>query len=81
MQQVLDMMRASGFEIVNGDLTIIAQRPRLAPHFGAIRHRLAEVASVHEATINLKAGTMEHLGPIGEGHGMASLAVVLLEKS
>lgn len=80
-QQVLSMMHASGFEIVNGDFTIIAQQPRLAPHFDAIKRRLTKLAHVDEETLNLKAGTMEHLGPLGEGQGMAALAVVLLEKS
>lgn len=78
---VVEMMHASGYEVVNGDLTIIAQRPRLAPYFNAIRCRMAELLGVDAETINLKAGTMENLGAIGEGRGMAALAVVLLEDS
>jgi len=81
MKHVLEMMRASGFEIVNGDLTIIAERPRLAPYFGTIRQRMARLLGVNEPAINLKAGTMEGLGDIGAGRGMAALAVVLLEGS
>lgn len=81
MKHVLEMMRGAGFEIVNGDLTIIAERPRLAPYFEAIRRRMARLLGVNEEMINLKAGTMESLGAIGEGRGMAALAVVLLEGS
>ncbi len=76
---VLGLMRESGFAIVNADVTVIAQRPRLAPHFGAVRVRLAELLEVPEAVVNLKAGTMEGLGPIGEEKAMAAMAVVLLE--
>ena len=75
---VLRLMREAGFGIVNADVTVIAQRPRLAPHFGAIRARLAEILEVPAETVNLKAGTMEGLGSIGEGKAMAAMAVVLL---
>ena len=76
---VLRLMREAGFGIVNADVTVIAQRPRLGPHFGAIRARLAELLEVPAETVNLKAGTMEGLGSIGEGKAMAAMAVVLLE--
>ena len=76
---VLQLMREAGFGLVNADVTVIAQRPRLAPYFGAIRARLAELLKVPAETVNLKAGTMEGLGSIGEGKAMAAMAVVLLE--
>ena len=78
---VLGLMREAGFGIVNADLTVIAQRPRLAPHFDAIRSRLAKLLQVPEAVVNVKAGTMEGLGSIGEGKAMAAMAVVLLESA
>ena len=79
LARVLQLMRGAGFGIVNADITVIAQRPRLAPHFGAIRMSLAEILDVREAAVNVKAGTMEGLGSIGEGRAMAALAVVLLQ--
>lgn len=75
---VLALMREAGFGIVNADVSVIAQRPRLAPHFGAVRERLAELLAVPADVVNLKAGTMEGLGAIGEGRAIAALAVVLL---
>ncbi len=78
LAHVLQLMRAAGFGIVNADVTVIAQRPRLAPHFGAIRARMAELMEVPAEIVNLKAGTMEGLGSIGEGKAMAAMAVVLL---
>ncbi len=76
---VVGLMREAGFGIVNADVTVIAQRPRLAPHFGAVRARMAELLEVPESVVNLKAGTMEGLGPIGEEKAIAATAVVLLE--
>ena len=76
---VLRLMRQAGFGIVNVDVTVIAERPRLAPHFGAVRTRLADLLEVPEDAVNLKAGTMEGLGPIGEGQAMAAMAVMLLK--
>ncbi len=79
LAHVLELMCEEGFGIVNADVTVIAERPRLAPHFGAIGTRLAELLKVSEAAVNVKAGTMEGLGSIGEGRAMAAIAVVLLE--
>ena len=75
---VLGLMREAGFAIVNADVTVIAQRPRLAPHFAAMRTSLARLLGVSEEAVNVKAGTMEGLGSIGDGKAMAALAVVLL---
>jgi len=80
MRRVVEMMDQADFHVVNADLTVIAERPRLKPHFAAIRGRVSNVLGVAEDAVNLKANTMEDLGPIGEGRGIAALAVVLLEK-
>jgi 2-C-methyl-D-erythritol 2,4-cyclodiphosphate synthase len=77
---ILQMMRRGKFRVVNGDVTIVAQKPRLAPHAGKIRRRVAAMLKISVARINLKATTTEGLGWIGEGRGMAATAVVLLEK-
>jgi 2-C-methyl-D-erythritol 2,4-cyclodiphosphate synthase len=66
--------------IVNGDITLLAQKPRLAPFFETIRAKLARLLKVNEEQLNLKAGTTEKLGWIGRGQGMAAIAVVLIEK-
>ena len=76
--RVLQLTREAGFAVVNADITVIAQRPRLAPHYGAIRTRLAKLMEVPAEVVNLKAGTMEGLGSIGEGKAIAAMAVVLL---
>ena len=80
LRQVLQMMQRAKFRLVNGDITIVAQKPRLAPFFKQIRRRVARLLRVPVERINLKAVTTEGLGWVGEGRGMAATAVVLLEK-
>jgi 2-C-methyl-D-erythritol 2,4-cyclodiphosphate synthase len=80
LAQVLQMMRRGKFRVVNGDVTILAQKPRLSPYFKKIRARVARLMKISEESINLKAATTEGLGWIGAGRGMAATAVVLLEK-
>ena len=80
LEQVLGMMEQAKFRIVNSDVTVVAQKPRLAPFFKEIRRRVAGLLKLPKERINLKAATTEGLGWIGEGRGMAATAVVLLEK-
>ena len=77
---VLQIMRRKKFTLVNTDVTLIAQRPKLAPHYAAIRKSVASQFKVAEARINIKATTTEKLGALGQGKGMAAAAVVLLRK-
>jgi 2-C-methyl-D-erythritol 2,4-cyclodiphosphate synthase len=69
----------SGWRMGNADLTIFAQRPRLAPYIGRMRERVAAALGVEVARINLKAASPEGLGALGRGEGMAASAVVLLD--
>ena len=80
MKTVVGIMARGGFRIINGDVTVLAQKPRLAPFFAEIRKRLAGLLKISTAAVNVKAGTTERLGWIGKGQGMAAMAVVLLEK-
>jgi 2-C-methyl-D-erythritol 2,4-cyclodiphosphate synthase len=75
-------MRAGelGWRLVNADLTIFAQHPRLGPHLPAMRTRLAAALSVQESSLNVKASSPEGLGALGRGEGMAAAAIVLLER-
>jgi 2-C-methyl-D-erythritol 2,4-cyclodiphosphate synthase len=80
LKRVLKIMEREKCRIVNGDITLLAQKPRLAPFFETIRAKLARLLKVNEEQLNLKAGTTEKLGWIGRGQGMAAIAVVLIEK-
>ena len=81
LEQVLKMMEQGKFKVINGDITVLAQKPRLAPFFKKIRERVAKLLKVGVDKINIKAVTTEGLGWIGAGKGMAATAVVLLEKT
>ncbi len=75
-------MRASelNWGVANADITIFAQRPKLAPFLSAMRTRLAAVIGVDPSRLNVKASNPEGLGALGRGEGMAAAAIVLLEK-
>ena len=79
-KRVLRMLNQGRFRVINADITLLAQRPRLAPFFGRIRQRVARLLGVPVGRLNVKAATTEQLGWIGKGQGMSATAVVLLEK-
>jgi 2-C-methyl-D-erythritol 2,4-cyclodiphosphate synthase len=79
LEKVLAIMRREKFSIVNVDATVIAQKPRLAPHYDKIRRRMAALLGISTACVNVKAATTERMGWIGEGKGIAAVAVALLE--
>ena len=66
--------------LANADLTIFAQRPKLAPHLAEMRTRLAAAIGIDPSRLNIKASNPEGLGAMGRGEGMAAAAIVLLEK-
>jgi 2-C-methyl-D-erythritol 2,4-cyclodiphosphate synthase len=69
-----------GWRLGNADITIFAQRPKLAPHLDEMRKRMTVAIGVEEeARVNVKASNPEGLGALGRGEGMAASAVVLLE--
>ncbi len=80
LKEVLRMKDQKGYGIINADVTLIAQRPRLAPFYSTIREKVAALLKIPKNRLNLKAATMEGLGWLGEGRGIAATAIVLLKK-
>ncbi|WP_413376923.1 2-C-methyl-D-erythritol 2,4-cyclodiphosphate synthase [Alkalihalobacillus sp. 1P02AB] len=76
---VWQIVKEKGYELGNLDCTIIAQRPKMAPHIESMRHRIAELLEAGVSQINVKATTTEKLGFTGRGEGIASQAVILLQ--
>jgi 2-C-methyl-D-erythritol 2,4-cyclodiphosphate synthase len=74
-------VRAAGWEPVNIDSTIVAQKPRLAPHIDAMRARLAETLGLAVDLVNVKAKTAEKMGPVGELKAIETRAVCLVQRS
>jgi 2-C-methyl-D-erythritol 2,4-cyclodiphosphate synthase len=75
---VLAMVRSRRLSVVNADVTVLAQVPRIAPLRAAMRQRIAQLLGVPEACVNIKATTTEGLGFLGRAEGIAAQAVVLL---
>lgn len=73
-------VRAEGWQIANVDSTIVAQAPKMAPHIGAMRERIAAVLRLPADAVNVKAKTAEKMGPVGEGRAIETRAVCLLLK-
>lgn len=78
LELIMEHVRRAGYRVVNCDMTLLAEAPKLAPHRPAIRERVASILGVEPGDVGLKATTNEELGAIGRGEGMAALAVVLL---
>lgn len=66
-------------EIANVDITIIAEKPKLAPHRDAIQAKVAHLLDLPNGRVNVKATTTDHLGFIGRGEGICAMAIVAVE--
>lgn len=80
LDEIVRIARRKGYRLVNADMTLVAQRPKLAPHCAAIKKSLADRCRAAVNRVNIKATTTEKLGWVGQGKGMAATAVVLLRK-
>ena len=80
LKKVTSLLREHGYRIGNVDCTVIAQRPKLAPHILLMREKLAAAMDTTMDRVSVKATTEEGLGFSGQGLGIAAHAVVLLEE-
>ncbi len=78
LRQVLHLARQAGWSVLNADMTIIAQAPRLAPHIDGMRRKIAQDLQIEAGQVNIKATTTEGMGYAGRGEGITAHAVVLL---
>lgn len=79
LAQVMAMVRGKNLELVNVDITIHAQAPKLAPYIARMRANLAEAMGVDLDRVSVKAKSEEGLGPVGRGESITAWAAVLLE--
>ncbi|UAL47535.1 2-C-methyl-D-erythritol 2,4-cyclodiphosphate synthase [Sutcliffiella horikoshii] len=80
MEQVWAIVKEKGYTLGNVDCTIIAQKPKMAPHIEPMRKRIAELLEADVEQVNVKATTTEKLGFTGREEGIAAQAAVLLLK-
>ena len=77
---VLDLPEYRGWHVVNADVTIALQAPKLAPHVDAMRERLSAVMGISPQRVSVKATTTERLGFVGRGEGCEVWAIVLIAR-
>ncbi|MEB3355032.1 MAG: 2-C-methyl-D-erythritol 2,4-cyclodiphosphate synthase [Cyanobacteriota bacterium] len=80
LEQVVGLVGAQGWQVVNVDSVVVAERPKLKPHIPAMRRAIAARMGVEDAQVGVKATTNETLGPEGREEGISCHAVVLLER-
>ena len=80
LQKVMERVSALGWKVVNADITIALQRPKIASRVADMREHLAPVLGVEASRVSVKATTTERLGFVGRGEGCEVWAVVLLQK-
>ncbi len=80
LEKVGDLIGSEGFEIINIDATVIAQRPKIAPYINQMIKHIAQVLKITEDRVNVKGTTTEGLGFCGREEGIAASAIVAVEK-
>jgi 2-C-methyl-D-erythritol 2,4-cyclodiphosphate synthase len=80
LAEAWERVRALGWELVNADVVLVGEEPRLAPHRGEMRARLAGALGVEPERVAVRATTTDRLGFTGRGEGLAAHAVALLRR-
>jgi 2-C-methyl-D-erythritol 2,4-cyclodiphosphate synthase len=80
LEEVRRLLAEAGFRVNNVDATIVAEKPRMAPHIPAMITNISEAIKVDRSAVNVKATTTEGLGFAGRGEGIAAYAVALIRK-
>lgn len=78
LRDAVARVAAAGWRVGNVDCTIVAQRPKIAPHADAMRANIAQCLGIDASAVNVKGKTTERLGFTGRGEGIAAFAVALL---
>jgi len=81
LAEVLKRIGEAGFSVVNVDATVVAQEPKLTPHFPEIKAKLCTVLGISHDALGLKATTTERLGAIGRAEGIEAVAVCLIGRA
>jgi 2-C-methyl-D-erythritol 2,4-cyclodiphosphate synthase len=81
LQAAVERVRATGWIVGNIDATVVAERPKIAPHIPAMKAAIAACCGIETSAVSVKGKTNERLGALGRGEGIAAHAVVLLIRS
>lgn len=80
LNRVVEILRSDGWALVNADITIICEQPKIAPYVEKMRANIARVCRVDGDAVSIKATTTERLGFTGREEGIAAMAVVLVQR-
>ena len=80
LARVMEELGSCGWTVINADVTLIGERPKIGPHRQAMRERIAPLLGIPVDALNVKATTTERLGFTGRGEGLAAQAVVLIQR-
>lgn len=80
LSRVRELLDRDNWQLINADLVLIAEAPKMAPYIDKMGERIAFALGVSKTRVSVKATTTEGLGPCGRGEGIAAAAVVLLEE-
>ncbi len=80
LKTVMTRLRKAGFEVLNADAVIVAEKPAIAPHVAAMKRVLCPILGIKPDALGIKGKTNEGLGPIGQRKAIACLATVLLRR-
>lgn len=81
LNHVYCLVKAKGYQLINADMTVICEAPKLSPHNAAMRACIADILGVEINQISIKATTNEKMGYLGRGEGIFASAVVLLHSA
>ncbi|HEY5493585.1 MAG TPA: 2-C-methyl-D-erythritol 2,4-cyclodiphosphate synthase [Candidatus Anoxymicrobiaceae bacterium] len=81
LKRVMDVVRGRGYEVVNTDVAVMCEEPRIAPHAAAMCARMATALGVDDGAVAVKGTTTESMGFTGRGEGIMAIASVLLEET
>ncbi len=80
LREVVSAVKAKGYYVINADITIIAQRPKMQAHIEQMRKNVSQDLETDIGAVSVKATTTEKLGFEGRGEGISAMAVVLIDK-
>jgi 2-C-methyl-D-erythritol 2,4-cyclodiphosphate synthase len=80
LRRAVQLAAEQNYQVVNVDVTVVCEAPRIAPHADAMCQRLAEAIGIAPRLVSVKAKTNEGMGWIGRGEGIAAMAVVMIDR-
>ncbi len=80
VKEVVSLVHENGYQVINVDCTVLAERPKLEPYRDAMQQRMAELLGIDAGAVGVKFTTLEGLGALGRGEGIACQAICLLDE-